>query len=268
MGAPLGPTILETYPEVEQQCRFRNRGSFNVQYEDRSYRESDWIFADSTLFELFSFDLVKGDPQRALVEPNTLVITEEIALKYFGDEDPIGESLRVDKDELYRISGVMKAIPRNTHFSFDMIASMSTLEESRRPMWMSNNFQTYVVLREGADPEAVNGKFPDLIRQHIGPEMEQFMGKTYDDILAAGNYINFSLFPMQKIHLYSDKQVELGANSDIKYVYIFTFIGMFILLLACINFMNLSTARSAVRAKEVGMRNDQRDHEWFLTDPF
>lgn len=254
VGAPLGPTLLENFPEVAQQCRFRERGSYTVQYEDQSFREEGWVFADSTLFDVFSFELVKGDPRRALAEPNTIVINEETALKYFGDEDPIGKSLRADNREMYRVTGVMKAIPKNTHFNFDLIASMATLEESRSPAWLNSNFQTYIVLREGADPEAVNAKFPDLIRQNIGPEMEQFMGKSFDDILAAGNSIEFSLFPMPDIHLYSDKQVELGANSDIKYVYIFTFIGAFILLLACVNFMNLSTARSAGRAKEVGMR--------------
>lgn len=254
VGAQLGPTILEEYPEIEQQCRFRTRGSYSVRYKDQSYREEKWGFADSTLFDVFSFDLVKGDPQKALVEPNTIVITEALAKKYFDDEDPIGKSVTVDNDYLYRVTGVMKEVPRNTHFTFDIFASMSTIDESRNPTWMSNNFQTYVVLKEGADPEAVNAKFPDLIRTHIGPEIEQFMNKTYDDMLASGNHLEFSLFPMTKIHLHSTLQHELGATSDIKYIYIFTFIGLFILLLACINFMNLSTARSATRAKEVGMR--------------
>lgn len=254
VGPQLGPTILEEYPEIEQQCRFRTRGSYSVRYEDQSYREENWVFADSTLFDVFSFELVKGDPKKVLVEPKTLVITEEVAKKYFGSEDPIGKSVTVDNDDLYRISGVMKKMPLNSHFHFDVIASMSTIAESRQTTWLSNNFQTYVVLKEGADPEAVNAKFPDLVQTYIGPEVEQFMGKTLDDLMTAGNYMEFSLFPMTKIHLHSDLQVELGATSDIKYVYIFTFIGIFILLLACINFMNLSTARSATRAKEVGMR--------------
>lgn len=254
VGAPLGPTILETYPEVVQQCRFRDRGSYTVQYKDQSYREEKWIFADSTLFDVFSFTLVKGDPQKALAEPNTLVISEAVALKYFGNEDPIGKSLKVDNEELYRVSGVMEAMPRNTHFNFDLVASMSSIEESRRPAWMSNNFQTYVVLQEGTDPEVINARFPNLIREYVGPELEQYLGQTFDDVVAAGNRIEYELFPLTDIHLYSDKREELGANGDIKYVYIFTFIGLFILFLACINFMNLSTARSAGRAREIGMR--------------
>ena len=254
VGAPLGPVILEAYPEIEQQCRFRRRGDYTVRYEDQSYREEGWVFADSTLFDVFSFELVKGDPKRALAEPNTIVITEAIATKYFGSEDPIGKSLEADNRRQYRVTGVMKEVPPNTHFHFDMFASLSTLNESRQTMWLSNNFQTYVVLKEGADPAAVDAKFPALVRQYVGPEIEQYMGKSFDDIMEAGNFINFSLFPMPDIHLRSDKREELAPTSDIKYVYIFTFIGIFILLLACINFMNLSTARSASRAKEVGMR--------------
>lgn len=254
VGAPLGPTVLETYPEVEQQCRFRSYGSYAVRYEDKSYLEEDWIFVDSTFFDVFSFEMAQGNPETALDEPNTIVITERMAEKYFGKTDPIGKTLTADNDNLYRVTGVMKQIPKNTHFHFDFLASMSSIEESRNPTWLSNNFQTYLVLREGADPEAVNTKFEQLVRDHVGAEIEQFMGKTYDDLLAAGNFINFSLFPMQKIHLYSDKNEELAPTSDIKYIYIFAFIGLFILLLACINFMNLSTARSASRAKEVGLR--------------
>lgn len=255
VGAQTGPVVLESFPEVEQQCRFRQRGAYSVRYEDKSYREEKWIFADSTLFDVFSFELIKGDRKTALTEPNTIVLTEEVARKYFGDAEPVGKNLSVDNNEnLYRVTGVMKAVPSNTHFDFNMFASLSTLEESRNPTWLSNNFQTYLVLKEGVDPEMVNAKFEGLIRTYIGPEIEQFMGKTFDDILSGGSFIQFSLFPITKIHLYSDKLAELGANSDIKYVYIFTFIGIFILLLACINFMNLSTARSSIRAKEVGMR--------------
>lgn len=254
VGAQVGPIIEEEWPEVEQTCRFRQRGSYTVSYENQSFREQGWIFADSTLFDVFSFELVKGDAKRALTEPNTIVITEDQAEKYFGGEDPIGKSLRVDNRSMYRITGVMKEMPRNSHFRFNMIASMSTLDESRNPMWLSNNFQTYVVLKEGVDPASIDEKFKTLVPTHIGPEIEQFMGKTYEDVMAEGNFIDFTLFPLTKIHLYSQQQVELGANGDIKYVYIFTFIGVFILLLACVNFINLATARSATRSREVGMR--------------
>ncbi len=254
VGAQVGPIIKEEWPEIKQYCRFRERGSYTVSYENQSFREEDWVFADSTFFDVFSFELVKGEPERALAEPNTIVITEDQATKYFGSEDPIGKSLRVDNRNMYRVTGVMKEMPRNSHLQFDMIASMSTINESRNTMWLSNNFQTYVVLQEGVAPETIDEKFKDLVPKYIGPEIEQFMGKSYDDIMAEGNFINFTLFPLKKIHLYSDKQAELSVNSDIRYVYIFTFIGVFILLLACVNFINLATARSATRSREVGMR--------------
>jgi putative ABC transport system permease protein len=254
VGAQVGPVIKAEWPEIEQYCRFRQRGSFTVSYNNQSFREQDWIFADSTLFDVFSFELVKGDPQKVLAEPNTLVITEAQAEKYFGAADPIGKSLRVDNNSMYRVTGVMKEIPRQSHFRFDMIASMATINESRDPSWLSNNFQTYVVLKEGVDAKLIDEKFKTLVPTYMGPELEQFMGKTWDDIMAEGNFIDFTLFPMTKIHLYSQQQVELGANGDIKYVYIFTFIGIFILLLACVNFINLATARSATRSREVGMR--------------
>ena len=254
VGAQLGPTVKDQYPEVVQYCRFRQRGSFSVQYEDQAYLESALIFADSTFFDVFSFDLLKGNPDRVLAEPQTLVISEDIARKYFGEEEAIGKSLRLDNNLLYRVTGVMKPMPKNSHFHFDLLASLSTLEESNNPTWLNNNFQTYLVLAKGADPAAVQEKFPDLVRTYMGPELEKFMGKTFDDIVKGGDRIDFALFPLTKIHLYSDKIAELGANSDIKYVYIFTFIGIFILLLACVNFINLSTARSFTRAKEVGMR--------------
>lgn len=254
VGAQVGPIIRNEYPEIEQQCRFRERGSYTVSYENESYREDHWIFADSTFFDVFSFELLKGDPDRVLAEPNTLVLSESTAKKYFGDEDPIGKSMRADNRRLYRVTGIMEDMPRNSHLNFDLIASLSTLDESRNPSWLSNNFQTFVVLKEGVAPETIDQKFKELAPKYIGPEIEQFMGKTWDDMTSAGNYIDFTLFPLTKIHLYSDKQAQLGPTGDIKYVYIFAFIGLFILLLACVNFINLATARSATRSREVGMR--------------
>lgn len=254
VGAPVGEVMLKEFPEVEKYCRFRERGSFIISYEDNSFREQNCIYTDSTFFEVFSMNLIQGDPKRVLAEPNTIVISEEAANKYFGSEDPIGKSLRIDNRLNYRVTGVMEKMPKNTHFNFDMLASLSSLDESRNTTWLSNNFQTYLVLKESATAEAVNDKFDALVRKYIGPEIEQFMGKSFDDLLSAGNFLKFELFPLTKIHLYSDKQAELGTNGDIRYVYIFTFIGIFILLLACVNFINLSTARSATRAKEVGMR--------------
>ncbi|MCO6479109.1 MAG: ABC transporter permease [Phaeodactylibacter sp.] len=254
VGDPLGPTVLNEFPEVQQQVRLRSRGSFLVRHEDNSYREEDVIFADSTFFDVFSFPLLKGDPGAVLTEPNTLVITPALAKKYFGEEDPIGQTLTLDNDYPYRVAGIMEEMPPNTHFNYDMILSMASLEESRSNQWVSNNFHTYLVLREGADAGALQAKLPTLIETYIARQLEQYLGITLEDFYKAGNQVEYSLFPLTDIHLHSSKFDELAPNSDIRYVYIFSFIGAFILLLACINFMNLSTARSGNRAREVGLR--------------
>ncbi|MCB0567604.1 MAG: ABC transporter permease [Phaeodactylibacter sp.] len=254
VGDPFGPTVLESYPEVVQQARLRDHGSYLVRYENNSYREDEVVFADSTFFQVFTFPLLKGDPKTALVEPGTVVITPAIAKKYFGDEDPIGKTLVLDNEYNYRVTGIMEEMPKNTHFYYNMLLSMPSLEESRGNQWVSNNFHTYLVLKEGADPRALEAKFPQIIETHIGRQLEQYMGMTIDDFFKAGNSAEYSLFPLTKIHLHSNKFDELSPNSDIRYVYIFSFIGVFILLLACINFMNLATARSSNRAKEVGLR--------------
>ncbi|MCB9036615.1 MAG: ABC transporter permease [Lewinellaceae bacterium] len=254
VGDPFGPTVLESYPEVVQQVRLRDLGSYLVRYENNSYREDEVVFADSTFFQVFTFPLLKGDPQMALAEPGTVVITPAVARKYFGDEDPIGKTLVLDNEHNHRVTGIMEEMPKNTHFYYNMLLSMPSLEESRSNQWVSNNFHTYLVLKEGADPKALQSKFPQIIETHIGRQLEQYMGMTIDDFFKAGNSAEYSLFPLTKIHLHSNKFDELSPNSDIRYVYIFSFIGVFILLLACINFMNLATARSSNRAKEVGLR--------------
>ncbi|MCB0551067.1 MAG: ABC transporter permease [Phaeodactylibacter sp.] len=254
VGDPFGPTVLAEFPEVEQQVRLRDRGTFLVRRQDNSFREDHVIFADSTFFDVFSFALLKGDPKSVLAEPNTLVITPAVAKKYFAGKDPIGQTLILDNDYTYRVTGLMEEMPSNTHFHYDMIASLSSLEESRINQWVSNNFHTYLVLREGADPAALQAKFPTLVETYIARQLQQFLGITLEDFYKAGNQVEYSLLPMTDIHLHSDKFDELAPNSDIRYVYIFSFIGAFILLLACINFMNLATARSGNRAREVGLR--------------
>lgn len=253
-GAPFGPFMVANFPEVENQLRFRERGSYLFRYEETSFKEENIIYADSTLFDVFSLPLLEGDPKTALTEPNTMVITPAVAKKYFGDENPIGKSLRLDDWQNFRVTAIMNPIPSNTHFRHDIFLSMSSLGESRRNEWLSMNFYTYLVLKEGTDPRAFETKFREAIKGHIGGEVQQYLGVTLEDFERQGNRLSFSLFPMTKIHLHSHTPDELAANGDLKYIYIFSAIGLFILLLACINFMNLATARSANRAKEVGLR--------------
>ncbi len=254
-GAPVGPTMKIDFPEVETYCRLRGRGNYLVKYENRHYKEEALVFADSTFFQVFGIKMVEGDPERALTQPNTLVLTKEMAEKYFGMDEPLGKSLLLDNEEEYKVTGVIEKMPTNTHFNFDFLMSMSTLEESRRPEWGSMNFGTYIVLQKGVDVSAFEEKMSQhLIANYFAPEVEKYIGMSWSDFTKGGNRFDYSLFPMVDIHLYSDRDDELTANSDIKYVWIFSIIGLFILLIACINFMNLSTARSAIRAKEIGVR--------------
>ena len=255
-SAPAGPTLPDEYPEVEEALRIRGSGNWTVKKKgtEDAYNEEDVAFVDANFFTFWDYQLTNGDPQTCLERPNTLVINESTARKVFGDEDPVGQTVVLDNDEDWEVTGVYADMPSNSHFSLNMMLSMASREEAQSKFWMSFNFNTYLKLQEGFDPAELEAKFPDLIQKYIGPEIEQFMGASMEEFYEAGNSAGFYLFPLKEIHLYSDKLGDLGANSDIKYVLIFTAIALFILILACINFMNLSTARSAGRAKEVGVR--------------
>ncbi len=254
VGAPVAKNLIADYPEVEDAFRFRSTGTWFIKYGDKVVKETEMIFADSNMFNFFDIPLLKGNPKTALAKPNALVISLETAEKIFGDEDPVGKTVILDNEFDYEITGVFDKVPNNSHFKFNIFGSLTSLEQSRRDFWMSLNFQTYILLKQGADYKQLEAKFPDMVEKYIGPELEQFLGKSLTQLSEEGNKAGFFLQPLLDIHLHSDLQSELGVNSDIKYVYLFTSIAFFILLIACINFMNLSTARSANRAKEVGLR--------------
>lgn len=253
--APMAKVLLDEYPEVEDAVRFRQRGRYIFRYGDKSFKEQRVTFADPSLFNIFSIPLVKGNPHTALVEPNTLVLSRETAEKYFRDENPLGKTLRLDDRTDYMVTGIFEEIPDNSHFHFDVFISMSSLPESKNKIWMSQNFQTYILLHQGADPEALDAKFPELLMKYMGPQIEAFMGKSMEKLMEEGDLRGeFYLQSLRDIHLHSDLLGEMEPTSDVRYVYIFTAVALFILIIASINYMNLSTARSAGRAKEVGIR--------------
>ena len=252
--APLGKTFLTDFPEVESFVRFRDQGSQIVNYKNNSFKERNAIFADNSVFEIFNVHLIYGNKENALKEPNTIVLSKNTAKKYFGNSNPIGETLKIDNKYDYKVTGVYDEIAPNTHFKFDIIMSMESLEESRELIWLSNNFNTYIVLSENADPKKLEEQFPEFIKKYFSTQIEQVLGTPFDEIDKDQLSASFYLQPLTSIHLHSDLLSELGPNSDIQYVYIFSIIAGFILLIAAINFINISTARSAKRAKEVGIR--------------
>ncbi|MCC6410526.1 MAG: ABC transporter permease, partial [Saprospiraceae bacterium] len=254
--APMGPALVRDYPDVETMCRFRQWGFITVKKDEEAIEEGSNTYADSTFFDVFSMPLIEGDPKTALTEPNTVVISEKMAQKYFGASTGLlGKTLRINENRDVRITGVMKDIPAQSHFHYDFLFSMSSIrEEAAADIWLSNNFQTYLLLRPGASAAAFPGHFEEVVNKYSAPQFEQLLGGTMKDFLAAGNYLKYSMINLRDIHLHSDRAVEHEANSDIKYVWIFGSVALMVLLLACVNFMNLSTARSARRAREVGVR--------------
>ncbi|WP_420575589.1 ABC transporter permease [Ekhidna sp.] len=256
VGAPTALALKTDYPEVEDAVRFRETGNWFVKRKGQTetFKEEHVLMADSNLFKFFSLDLVYGDVETALNRPNTLVIDLTTSKKIFGDINPIGEVLVLDNQTDYEVTGVYQDIPKNTHFHHNMMLSMSTFDWANNQNWLSTNFNTYVKMKEGTPGEVLEAKFPGMIQTYCAPLIEQFLNMNMEEFRNSGNAVGFSLFPMTDIHLNSNKEGDLEANGDLKYVFIFSAVGLFILILACINFMNLATARSANRAKEVGVR--------------
>lgn len=270
-SAPMAFTMVKDYPQVENAVRFRNYGSSVVKKGEQNIREEHVIFADSTLFAVFTLPMIAGDRNTALKEPNSLVITKRIAEKYFGSTDVIGKTLRFDNRTDYKITGVIKNVPENSHFNYDFFVSMASSEESRNGIWASFNFNTYLLIRKGVDPKTVIAEIEEANQKYLWPQVQQMMKVDPVEFKKSGNYMNMSLTPLKDIHLHSDRIAELSANNDVQVVYIFSLVAVLILVIACINFMNLSTARSANRAKEVGVRKvlgTQRAHliSQFLTE--
>jgi putative ABC transport system permease protein len=255
---PIGATLKKDYPQVEQYTRlYANEGSKLFKKENQYITEKRVTFADSTLFNVFSFPALAGNPQTALNEPNTVVITETTAKKYFNTVDnAIGKMLECNDNNgmLYKVTAVIKDIPQNSHFNFDFFLSMDNVDYGFGN-YLSHNFHTYLLLKEGADYKELEKKFPQYIDKYALPQAKQFIKfETMADFEKAGNRLAYSLMPLTSIHLHSSRGVELAVNGNIQYVYIFAAVALFILIIACVNFMNLSTARSAGRAKEVGIR--------------
>jgi len=242
------------FPEVEQVARFRNRGGNKVKKGSQNIQEDRMVYADNAIFDVFTLPIISGNSTNALKDPHTVVITEDAAKKYFGTTNAVGQVLTFNDTSQFKVTAVIKNIPQQSHFHFDFFMSMPTIAESRDNSWLSNNFNTYILLKPGVDYGDFAAKLPEFMRKHAGPQLQAVIHLDFAAFEKGGNYMRFTLTPLKNIHLQSAMLDEFEANGNIAYVYIFSAIAIFILLIACVNFMNLSTARSANRAREVGVR--------------
>jgi putative ABC transport system permease protein len=252
--APMAQTLMSDFPEVEQAVRFRDHGNFKVRKGNENVQEHRFLYADPQIFDVFTLPMLHGDPKTALKNPKSVVINETTAKKYFNTDDAVGKTLTVNDTVLYKVTGVIKDIPKQSHFDADFFIGMTDLPESKDNIWMSNNFNTYVLLKKGADVNKLSAKFPAMVIKYVGGQLQAAVHMSYEDLEKGGSYFKVTLTPLTDIHLTSNRVAELSGNGNIQYVYIFSAIAIFILLIACVNFMNLSTARSSNRAREVGVR--------------
>jgi putative ABC transport system permease protein len=254
-SAVMGPTMVKEFPEIENFLRMDGRGPTIVKYNDQTFTEEHMIEADSSFFDFFSIPVIKGDPKNLLNAPRKVVLSASIAKKIFGDENPIDKPLRIGSDTIdYIISGVMADIPGNSHFEANMISSFMTNPSSNSPIWLNNSFATYIMLKPNSSFGTVDAKIPDLLIKYVGPEIQQIMGITISDFEAQGNKYRFYLQNLTDIHLDPTIQQQFKEPSDPKYLIIFGSIAILIVLIAAINFMNLSTAQASRRSKEVGIK--------------
>jgi len=253
---PVGETMQEEIPGVESSLRVWYRSVPIVfKYEDRSFSEKEIIYADSNFFDFFSFKLLQGDPKQALKEPNSILLTPAFAKKYFGEDDPIGKILLMGTDSrALKVTGLVAPAPGNSHFHYGAIISFMTAKGQLFEGWTGNSLQTYVKLNRQITMEETNAKLEEIVAKYVGQEIEQGLGFSFKEFQENGGVYRYYLYPMAETHLNSPTQDDMEPNGEMKYVYIFSLIGGFILIIACINFMNLSTAKSSSRAKEVGLR--------------
>ncbi|MFA8434637.1 MAG: ABC transporter permease [Marinifilaceae bacterium] len=251
----LAETMVQEFPEVENAVRFYKPGtSIIINYQKQTIWEPSWAYADSTLLDVFTLPLLKGNPKKVLRAPNTILLSKKISKKIFKDQDPIGQLIELKNRGHYVVEGVYQDIPSNSHFQFGFIASLSSLPSSRETNWLYNDFQTYILLHPKTNVSKLTAKFDDFILRHLRADAEQMLGKSVEEIAKGGSKLTFFLQPLRKIYLNSDLEREIGPTGDIRYIYVMLAIGLFILIIACINFMNLSTAQSLKRAREVGIR--------------
>jgi len=239
----VAPTLKSDYPQVENAARAMTTSSRLVRQEETFFYEDYFMYADQELFDIFTIPFIQGNSKEALTRPQTVVISERMALKYFGRANPLGKTLEINKRE-YEITGVVADPPENTHIKYDLIASLETLSNwSEMSNWYSTMFYTYLKLKPNVNVEKFSQQVSSLADKYVGKKLG-----------SRGSAYQYFLQPISGIHLHSHLRYEIEPPGNVLYIYIFSFVGFFILIIACLNFMNLATSRAANRAKEVGMR--------------
>ncbi|HCW08239.1 MAG TPA: hypothetical protein DGG95_12835 [Cytophagales bacterium] len=252
---PMAAALVADIPEVESATRLNGWGKPTLRYGDIAFDEEKVYAADSNFFKFFSFKLLSGDPVTALKDPASVVLTEKIAKKYFGNENPLEKMIVIGNEKkTYKVTGVAEDCPSNSHFVFNVLVSAASDDNLKRNVWLNNGMWTYFTLRPNTHVSAVEKKFENLVVKYIGPELEKFMGTSLKQFREAGGAYGYYTTKLTDIHLKSTSQGDIEPGGNMMYIYFFGGIGIFILVIACINFMNLSTAQSAGRAKEVGLR--------------
>jgi putative ABC transport system permease protein len=267
----MGQLLKKDYPAIEQYTRIYNSSGSKLIKKDKVFiDEYNVAHVDSTFFDVFTLPALSGNTRTALNEPNTVVISESMAKKYFGNTNVLGKTIETkdEKNPVYKITAVIKDIPSNSHFHFDFMFSMKNVDYNWGSL-TSHNFHTYLLLKQGADYKQVEKNFDQYIDKYVLPSVRQFIKiSSMDEFKKAGNKLEYTLIPLTKIHLFSDRSFELSPSGNVQYIYIFSAVALFILLIACINFMNLTTARSSSRAKEVGIRKVLGTERRFLIFQF
>ena len=256
--APMAEAVDNDFSEVELATRFRTRGSALIRKADTevNVKEKQVTFVDSTFFEMFGIELLLGDQNTALKAPNTLIMTKTAAEKHFEINNAVGQNMVLNNSETFTVTGVIDDLPKNSFLrDHSIFMAMAGYEDSRVVNWGSNNYQTFIKLIPSANIDDLQAPLRAFLGKYVIPGVQQFMpGITEEQFKAAGNHLIYSTIPLTDIHLKSDRVAEISGNNDIKSIYILSFIALFLIVLACVNFMNLSTAQSLKRAKEVGVR--------------
>ena len=254
-AVPMAAAIKESFPEVEESARVNGNRIMVISVGQKYFNQDGITYADNSFFDIFSLPLIHGNRDHLLDEPNTTVLTQKTAEKLFDKENPVGKTIELDNGSTLKVTGVIEDIPGNTHFDFNMFITMLDLPRARSTSWTSNPFATYIRLNREESEEVVSGKLDYLIENYLAVQMMNRNGGTKEESLAeAREFANYSLMSVEDIHLFGHKTWEFQANGSVQRVYMFGSIGFFILLIACINFMNMATARASVRAKEIGVR--------------